>query len=714
MRSIICSVVLLLLLAWVADCSASTDSSRRSFSVTTVAEPPVIDGLLDLCWKTGDSITDFTQLAPDEGRPISEPTTVYVVQDTRALYVAFKCKTPGRYPDCRVEKRESRSGDEVSVFLDSFHDRHTAYRFTVTCGNVQSDATLSANGQQENISWDGVFESAVYVDTGVYIVEMAIPWSSLQYDKNASVWGFNLQRRIPIRGEEGYYAAVRQNEGLVISGFGRLDGVSPAKRGLGLEAAPAMFYRNEKSYGDRTARTHFGADVNCALTPAIRVQTTFYPDFAQVEADPFALNLSKYAVYFSEKRPFFIEGQEYFSPPGGASAGLLKLFYSRTIGKKLPDGTEIPIQAGTRVIGKFPHAEFGTLLVRTGSEEFEGWYGRETQPSAVYSVNRFGLHPMSSTTLGLFHAGVYESEHHNDVYSADAGVSTKVLDVYGQVARSQFDDYGDWAWVGYLRYTPRGLSMSAYATSIGDDFDVTDIGYVPWYGYRSYSLNAGPTFYPERGLLSYGTVKLGMAFDREYGEPLFSSSYSVQCAAAFRCNWGTGITYSWGREHELDRKYDPVSVSGFLQSDVSRRTWFTSNFTTYRSYNYLRDYIARSWSFNWYASFKPQSAVSVFFNGDAWIENAPDGDIEEITWRLRPGCVYAFTRNASIRLYEETTVYRSIGIRSVRLGLLLTYNFLPKSWLSLAYNDYQRRRADHTYLQLEQVFVMKMRYLVGW
>ncbi|MDX9858828.1 MAG: DUF5916 domain-containing protein [candidate division Zixibacteria bacterium] len=695
---------------WLA---ALASDDQLSYRVTTVTAAPEIDGLLDLCWRTGDSVTSFVQVTPDEGLPLSEPTTVYILQDSRALYIAFKCKTPNRYPDCRRETRESRSGDEVSLFLDTFFDRQTAYRFTVSCGNVQSDAVLSANGREENITWDGVFESAVYVDTGIFIVEMAIPWSSLQFDKGAPAWGFNLERKIPKQGEVGYAVPVKQNEALSVSGFGRLEGVAPADRNLGLELAPTTFFRAEKSYNERSDRVRVGADINWALTPAVRLQTTFYPDFAQVEADPFALNLSKYAIYFSEKRPFFVEGQEFFDPPGGAMAGLLTLFYSRSIGKKLPDGTEVPIQAGGRLVGKLPRVEFGTLLARTGSEDYEGWYGPETQQAATFAVNRVTVHPTPGTTVGLFQAGEYEQDHHNDVYSVDAGLSNALLDVYGQVARSRYDDYNDWAWLGSFHYTPRGLSLRADAVSIGYDFDVSDIGFVPWYDYRSYAASAGPTVYPSSGLLTYGKIAFGTQFDREYGESIYASRYSINLALAMRCNWGAGLTYAWGRDFEQDMRYDPRSWSGFLRSDVSRRAWFIVNVSTSRSFNYLRYYLARSWNIDWYASFKPQSAMSVFFNGDAWIENDPGGSVEEITWRFRPGCSYSVTRDISMRAYGESTVYRSVGIRSVRVGLSLAYNFLPKSWLYLAYNDYQRRRDDHTYQPLEQVFVMKVRYLVS-
>lgn len=677
--------------------------------------PVSIDGLLEPCWHQADSITLLIQQKPNSGQPLSEPTTVYMAQDETAIYICFSCRTTSRYPDCRSGSRENLDGDVVMVFLDTFRDRRNAYRFSVNAGGVQGDAIISENGLEQNIDWDGVFQSAVVVDSCGYTVEMAIPWSCLRYDEGKGTWGFNLARKIPRNEEVGYFAPVMYDEAFTVSNFAILSGVQPARRNLGIEVYPYAFYRWEDSYGDKYQEFQPSVDLNWTVTSTTRLQSTINPDFSQVEADPFSFNLSKYALYFDEKRTFFVEGQEYFQPSGSLMAGLLELFYSRQVGKKLPDGSEVSLIAGARAVGKRKNLEYGTLFCHTGSESFEGFLGPDSEPAAYFNVNRLRYPLADNTTIGFMQAAKYTDAYRNDVFSFDGSTSGSTLEISYQVARSHYDGVSDWAYNSYVYWGgAENFFLRGSAQYIGDDFNVSEIGYVPWAGYRGISITGGPVLYPKSGLVSYASASLTSGLERELLESEYSHSFAFLWEAAFRNGWGFGVSYSVGKQWEQNVSYNPKSLGVNLHSDYSRRLWFSSSFATSYGFNYRQWYFGRSTFFNIFGYFRTSSNLSFLLNQNTWIEERPDESVEEITYISRLSISYSPFRGFSLGLYDELPYTRNEGLKSNRVGASLQYNFLPKSWLILAFNDYQLRRDDGTFDPRERIFAAKVKHLIEW
>ena len=683
-------------------------------AVPYVSVPPVVDGIMEDVWHEADSIDAFIQQQPYEGQPISAPTRAYVLQNDAGLFFAFRCETPGRTPDCPPGPRGSQEGDYVSVFLDTFHDRTNCYHLSVNCAGIQADEIISADGRASNFSWDGIFTTAVVFDSIGYTVEMEIPWGTLRYANGKDVWGVNLARAIPRGGEIAYAAPVRLNEGFRVSRFMQLSGLKLQVRTHGIEFYPQGFFRTEKSYGERSETWHPATDLNWALTPWWRLQSTFNPDFSQVEADPFALNLSKYGLFFDEKRLFFVEGDEYFQPSGGVMADMLQIFYSRQVGMKLPDGAEVPIHAGGRTTVKIKNHEVAALFAQTGAKSYEGFAGPDREPAAAFAVARMNLRVATPTTAAVTFAGKFSDSTTNSVLALDGTTNEDTWQFTYQLARSEMESEADWAFKSYVSYLPGKFSVSARTTVIGDRFDVSDIGFVPWFGLRSYSVSAGPVVYPDSGLFVYGALRLTAGVSRELGEARYSNSYTLQLEGALRNNWGFGASAQRGREYEIAGAYNPRAWSVFIQTDVSRRTWLSLSYYSVFQYNYLRDYFGRSDFANLYSSWRPSKRFSVFLGGSAWVERRPNGGIEEITWRLRPGISYALARGMDVRLYEETPIRKTTGVVSFRLGFSYSYNFAPKSWLYLAINDWQRRDSDNgRYVPQQRVLAVKIKYLIS-
>ncbi|MFZ5980886.1 MAG: DUF5916 domain-containing protein, partial [Candidatus Zixiibacteriota bacterium] len=434
---------------------------------------PVIDGVIEEVWGKPVFNLTFVQTVPREGNPVSEPTAVYFLQDSWAFYVAFDCRTPERSPDYQYGNRDSQEGDYVSLFLDCFGDGQTAYCFSVNAANIQADWIISADGQEANYSWEGVFYSNTDIDSGGYTVEIAIPWNSIRFARNSHVWGYNLRRNIPVSGEEAYCIPVKQNEGLRVSKFGRLGGINPTLKGMGVEIYPYTFYRTEKSYGTVSSDIHLAADANWEPESWVKLQSTFNPDFSQIEADPFALNLSKYSLYFTEKRPFFTEEAEFFKTSGGVTAQMLDLFYTRQIGEKLPDGTEVPLHAGLRLTAKRKAVAIGLFSAVTGEQPYQGYWGPETEPEAVFTANRIQVDVADNTTAGLMHVGKYSTGMSNHTISLDATYNTGTFQFSNQIAQSWYGTADGRAFKSFFQYISRRLRISGSAMIIGEDFNVS-------------------------------------------------------------------------------------------------------------------------------------------------------------------------------------------------------------------------------------------------
>ncbi len=715
-KALISFIILIFIFSMVVQASDHEDTSDV-IKVHKAKSPPVIDGILEDVWKEADSTNKFTQLRPNEGKPLSEPTSVCVLQDEEGIYFAFRCQTKNRMPDCELCSRDNSCGDYVYVYLDTFKDKRSAYFFGVTAAGIQSDGVIS----EETIfdwSWDAVFYSGVTVNPDGYTVEIKVPWRSLRYRKNLSEWGVNFERDIPSNAEEGYFAPFKLDQGFKVSKFKILSGVNPKNPEMGIEFYPRGLARYDKSYGEKETKLRLAADFNWSIKPWLKLQSTLFPDFAQIESDPFALNLSKYALYFEDKRPFFVEGAEYFKPPGGASA--LDLFYSRQIGKRLPDGSEVPFDFGARLTGRTKKIELGILAARTGKQEYQGFFGPEEEKDAYFLVDRFKLQIFKNSTLGFLYAGKHSQRLHNQVYSLDGSLrfSDETLWEF-QLAKAPNNGKKDFAWSSRFGWYPRNFTVSVNSEVVDQSFDVSEIGFVPWLGNKSFDISLGPRFYPPKGRFYYLSFNLGGTLSRERNEKEWSKIISFSSQGLTRNNWMISLSFNVGRIYELviftdsAFTYNPESFYFYLCSNTFRPFYFSFSFSTSYSYNYYRMYFARSGYGNIYLNFEPSKRLSLFLSCNNWIEWDPQKKLEEITTRLRPGIWWGITKEMKLSIYVESVRTDKLGFFSHRLGISYAYNFLPKSWIYLAFNDLENKR-EKKFVSLERILAFKIKYLYFW
>ena len=298
---------------------------------------PVIDGNLDdPVWNSPglEKSSSFTQTDPDDGRPPTEKTEVAVVYDESAIYVAFWCydSEPDEVTTQLVRRDRSSEADMVSVRLDPYHDHQTGYIFTLNASGSQRDIRMY-NDTYTDLSWDGVWQSGVRRQPWGWSAEMKIPYHCLRFHElDEQVWGINFIRIINRKSEWDEWSYFPNSESGIASHLGHLTGITGIKPARHLEILPYVvsnFETQPGSLGNKDGRDFYGnagVDVKYGVSSNLTLDVTVNPDFGQVELDAPVLNLSNYETYFSERRPFFLEGSDLFETE-------FNMFYSRRIGR---------------------------------------------------------------------------------------------------------------------------------------------------------------------------------------------------------------------------------------------------------------------------------------------------------------------------------------------------------------------------------------------
>ena len=290
---------------------------------------------------------DFVQYQPNEGAAPNQNTQFKILYDEKFLLIAYRCFDTA--PDSivqRMGRRDEFPGDWVEINIDSYHDLRTAFSFTLSVSGVKSDEFISNNGNNWDPSWNPIWHARTHVDAQGWTAEVKIPFSQLRYSKQPDpVWGIQFTRRLFRKEERSNWQYVPRNSGTWVSEFGELRGLKNLTSRKQVELAPyvvAQADRFKKESGNPFAdgsenRISGGLDGKLAVTSDLILDFTILPDFGQVEADPGAVRLDGYEVFFQERRPFFIESRNLFdyqltgSEAGGDYDADL-LFYSRRIG----------------------------------------------------------------------------------------------------------------------------------------------------------------------------------------------------------------------------------------------------------------------------------------------------------------------------------------------------------------------------------------------
>jgi hypothetical protein len=333
------SALLVLLLMVVAPVAATAQERERPVATATrVAGPLRIDGRLDeAAWASATPLTRFVQRQPDEGAPATDPIDVRILFDDRALYVGARMVSSAPIQAPLGRRDDDDRSENIQVSLDTYLDRRTAYTFGVTASGVRLDYYHASDDQGSGDStFDPVWEARTAPGPDGWTAELWIPLSQIRFnERTPQVWGLDIRRWTPSRNEEVYWAPRLRTDERFASLFGDLrglDGLQPRRR---VELLPYVAGGSQLAgnvaEGDpfnsgANLSGRIGGDVKVGIGSSLTLEGTINPDFGQVEADPAEVNLTAFETFFSERRPFFIEGANLLT-------GIVNnYFYSRRIG----------------------------------------------------------------------------------------------------------------------------------------------------------------------------------------------------------------------------------------------------------------------------------------------------------------------------------------------------------------------------------------------
>ncbi len=380
-------------------------------------QAPKIDGRLDdEAWQLAPASGGFVQREPRPGAPSTERTEFRILYDDRRIYFAvwaFDSNAKGIIASEMKRDSGLTKGDRIAIVIDTFFDRRNGFYFATNPLGAKKDAQYTDNSRIRNNDWNAVWECRTSIDDQGWYVEIAIPLSQLRFKQGVGEtrWGLNVARSIVRKNEETYwvpYPRIQAANGFAyLSNAGVLNGLRDLPSARRMEFVPFVAPQAGRTYNPDASLQkldHYGFDARIGLTNSLTADLTYRTDFAQVEADQEVVNVTRFSLFFPEKRPFFTESATLFNygkpgvETGEFGPGLLPLFYSRRIGLT-DEGREVPIIGGGRVTGRAGRYSLGFMNLETDEVSFGGSSARVV-PRANYTVARVRRDIFSGSSVG--------------------------------------------------------------------------------------------------------------------------------------------------------------------------------------------------------------------------------------------------------------------------------------------------------------------------
>ena len=335
-----------------------------------------LDGILDeAAWERAEPAADFVQIDPDNGAPPTEPTEVYILFSENSMYmgvVAYDSEPDELRGNTMLRDEFLGADDRFMWVFDTYLDERTGYFFEMNPSGAMGDSLIGGAGGGGGFggggarAWDGIWDAQVRRSEIGWVIEIEMPFRTLNFDPNAQAWGINFQRTVRRKNEETIWNGYQRDSGGLrrMSNAGLIVGMSEISQGVGLDVRPYLTGRAKSSPGRGTDTTYTGdtgIDFVYNVTPSLRANFTVNTDFAETEVDDRQVNLTRFSLRFPEKREFFLEGSNFFSFSGFGDA-----FFSRRIG--LNNGQPQRIDYGAKLTGQAGAHDIGVLQVRTAQE----------------------------------------------------------------------------------------------------------------------------------------------------------------------------------------------------------------------------------------------------------------------------------------------------------------------------------------------------------
>ncbi len=698
-----------------------------------------LDGRLDEpIWNEIEPITDFTQTEPDEGQPATERTEVRIFYDRKKLYFGFRCfdSEPSRIV-ARLDAHDARTfSDSVEILLDTFHDRRTGYFFSVNARGVQFDAIVSettGGGSGFGLydgTWDGLWESAATIDEFGWTAEIAIPFKILRFPRTSpQTWGLNLGRVIVRKNETvRWYPVARFDAVMKPSKSGVLRGLDDIEPGRDLEIIPFTLQPGRFRTTVPTLSGYHptaGVDVRYGLTANLKANLTVNPDFAQTEADEINITLSRFELFFPEKRAFFVEGANFFRTP-------LRLFFTRRVGLRVPDGSEQRIAAGAKITGKIGRYSLGLLEARTRDQFFlDPKSGqRRVSPGANFFVLRLQRDIFEKSALGFITVNRDQPgsdfSHSVRAHGIDLSLARgRHVTFSSQVAVSQNPGVRASLWqqagaTAEFRYDSDQFEYQVKAKYLGRDFDVGGIGFEPETGRVSGQMSF--TYKPFLNRFGIRQIFLEPNYDHVAlvtGE-LDDSGADLRLRVQLKNFWSVRAVYSYDRvrfnefvnQAALDRMrvYIMPRVILGVTTNENRSVSLSLQVVRRKFVDFRDNYYGRLWFYEVGLNARLAGRTKLELRGLLFRESFMNGKLEENRSLILARLGYQFTPKLRARWLAQ---FNNDNRRNqFNLNFLLSYDFTARSALAIGYNT--ETISPESPFRLGREFFVKFSYVLAF
>ena len=472
-----------------------------------------LDGHLDeAVWKRAVPAADFIQVDPDNGRPATEPTEVRVVFDRDALFIGVTAfdSEPDKWLGYQRRRDEFLGSDDRFMWtIDTFLDGRSGYFFEMNPSGLMADALMGVNGN--NRQWDGIWNARVQHTGFGWTIEIEIPFRTVNFNPDSDTWGMNFQRTVRRKNEDSIWMGWARNQGLRrMTNAGHVTGISDVTQGHGLDIKPYALFTAQASPGRRVpgedAGSSFDRDGNAGVdlfynvTPLLRANLTVNTDFAQTEVDQRQVNLTRFSLFFPERRDFFLDGATFFdfaSP--GANADLRVIpFFSRRIGLGA-NAQPQQINFGTKLTGQVGGQDVGVLHVSSGKDDDDSLVGED------FTVARVKRRMLAQSYVGAMYtrrdARLEGGSDARQTFGLDARFATSSFlgsenlesTLWFLNAGAPGTSGGGNSFGGQLTYPNDLWNLGFYGSEVQENFDPA-IGFVTRRNYRRYS--PGVAFQP--------------------------------------------------------------------------------------------------------------------------------------------------------------------------------------------------------------------------
>lgn len=541
--------------------------SSETLRIPRISNPPKINGALEENpeWREALKIEDFIQFTPKEKGTPSEKTIFYIAYDKENLYMAFKCfdSEPKKIRATLTQRDQIFADDWVLIFLDTFNEKRRAFAFFLNPLGIQMDGIRTEEGGNDNIdtSWDTVFYSNGRITEDGYEVEISLPFKSIRFpNKMNNRWGLFIGRNIPRKSELISYPAISRDIPSLLNQAVEIIIEGEIERGRNIEIMPV--FTSIKREGEKID-PEGGVNFKYGLSSNMILDFTFNPDFSHIEADAPQIDVNqRYALYWQEKRPFFLEGSEIFNHPA------IDIVYTRRI---------IDPRWGGKITGKAGRFTIGYITAMDSKPTESLWEitnAREGEEKALFNIFRLKMDLYKEAYLGLTFTDKEIDGSFNRVFGIDGQLKFKknFYFVYqASISKTSLDgEKSDYKPAYYLNtfYSSRYISAGLFYQAIHPEFDslagfVNRNDYQKGGGWLSFSI------YPQKKFLNQASASISYQKYYDY-EMNFPIEDALRTQLSFRMGdfnrLGLYLINAMERYQGIDfrKKYGGFELSSYL------------------------------------------------------------------------------------------------------------------------------------------------------